>query len=163
MGTRYYAYAFAADMTEQAQADTGRFISDDPLADAWGMPHGAQSAVTNFEQSVPKTEMLYLDKAWSELQEMTRPSDTEHGPRPAYRMFEGQVTMHGYGWIPWVRAISPGEVLEIAEDLIVLQQAVGDDMADHRDARYVHDYLNRAVEFVAGLAASRRGFAYLIG
>jgi len=63
MGIRYYAYAFDADMTARAQADPRSFISDDPLADAWGMPHGAQIAVTNFEQSVPETEMLYLDKA----------------------------------------------------------------------------------------------------
>lgn len=36
MGIRYYAYAFDADMTARAQADPRSFISDDPLADAWG-------------------------------------------------------------------------------------------------------------------------------
>lgn len=150
-------------MTARAQADPRSFISDDPLADAWRMPHGAQTAVTNFEQSVPKKDMLYLDKAWSWLQAMTKPSATEHGPRPVYRMFEGQVTMQGYGWMPWVRAVSPEEVLEIAEDLTDLQHAVRDEGIDDRDARYMLDYLNRAVEFVTGVAASGRGFAYLIG
>lgn len=163
MGIRYYAYAFDADMTARAQADPRSFISDDPLADAWGMPHGAQTAVTNFEQSVPKTDMLYLDKAWSGLQAMTRPSATDRRPRPAYRMFEGQVTMHENGWIPWVRALSPEEVLEIAEDLADLLHVVQDDKTNDRDSRYVLDFLNRAVEFVAGVAASNRGFAYLIG
>jgi hypothetical protein len=127
------------------------------------MPHGAQIAVTNFEHSVPKTEMLYLDKAWSHLQAITRPSAMNRRRRPAYRMFEGQPAMHEYGWTPWVRALSPKEVLEIAEDLVELQPAVRDDQIAHGGTRYVVDYLNRAVEFVTGVAASARGFAYLIG
>ncbi|WP_426520271.1 hypothetical protein ACPPVQ_07715 [Diaminobutyricibacter sp. McL0618] len=163
MGIRYYAYAFDADMTERAKADPRSFISDDPLADAWGLPHGAQTAVTNFEQSVPSTEMLNLDKAWPLLQEITKPSATDRRPRPGYRMFEGQATMHGDGWTPWVRALSPTEVIEIAEDLVELLPAVRDAEIAHRDTRYVLDYLNRAVEFVTGVAASNRGFAYLIG
>lgn len=77
-------------------------------------------------------------------------------------MFEGQVTMHEHGWVPWVRALSPEEVLEIAEDLVDLQHAVRDETSD-RDTRYVLDFLNRAVVFVTGVAASHRGFAYLIG
>jgi hypothetical protein len=163
MGIRYYAYAFEADMTARALADPASFISDDPLADAWGMPHGAQSAVTNFEQSVPKTEMLYLDKAWSALQAMTEPSGEDSRARPAYRMFEGQVTMDRYGWAPWVRALSPDDVAEIAEDLVELQHALRDDVADDCDAGYAIDFLKRAVEFVTGLAASHRGFVYMIG
>ncbi|OJU39953.1 MAG: hypothetical protein BGN97_14110 [Microbacterium sp. 69-10] len=89
MGIRYYAYAFDAELTDAALADPERFTSDDPLADAWGMPHGAQIATTNFEQSVPKTEMLYLDKAWSYLQALTRPVDGGDDGRPSFRMFEG--------------------------------------------------------------------------
>lgn len=37
MGIRYYAYAFENDQTERVVADPRRFISDDPLADAWGI------------------------------------------------------------------------------------------------------------------------------
>lgn len=163
MGIRYYAYAFDADMTELALADPLSVISDDPLADAWGMPHGAQVAVTNFTQSVPKTDMLYLDKAWSELQALTAPDAPEGAHRPAYRMFEGQVAMNGYGWIPWARALAPGVVAGIAEDLLELQRSVDDDTATDRESRYLLDFLQRAVEFVTQVASSHRGFAYMIG
>jgi hypothetical protein len=163
MGIRYYAYAFDADMTARALADPRSIISDDPLADAWGMPHGARTAVTSFEQSVPQNDMLYLDKAWSRLQEMTRPNATDHRLRPAYRMFEGQVAAHEYGWTPWVRALSPEEVPEIAEDLAELQHSMLQGETHEGETRYVLDFLNRAVEFVAGVAESNRGFAYLIG
>lgn len=163
MGIRYYAYAFDADMTAHAQADPMSVISDDPLADAWGMPHGAQVAVTNFEQSVPKTDMLYLDKAWSGLQAITKPGATDHRPRPAYRMFEGQVTAQGLGWTAWVRTLSPEDIPEIASDLAEVQRAMREGEADDDETRYLLDFLDRAVEFVANVAASKRGFAYLIG
>lgn len=163
MGIRYYAYAFDADMTALALANPLSFISDDPLADAWGMPHGAQVAVPSFVQSVPKADMLYLDKAWPSMQALTAPSRAGETPRPAYRMFEGQVTMNGYGWLPWTRAIPPEEAVEIAEDLIELQHSVSDDRATDQDVRYVLDFLQRAVEFLTQVAASNRGFVYMIG
>lgn len=163
MGIRYYAYAFDANMTELALADPMSFISDDPLADAWGMPHGAREGVTNFVQSVPETDMLYLDKAWSSLQVLSAPSPSDGTPRPAHRMFEGQVTMTPCGWIPWVRAPSPDDVVAIADDLVDLQRSVGDDTVNDQDTRYVLDLLQRAVEFVKRAASSNRGFAYMIG
>ena len=163
MGIRYYAYAFDADMTELALANPMSFIGDDPLADAWGMPHGAQVAVTNFVQSVSKTDMLYLDKAWSSMQALSAPSRPKDTPRAAYRMFEGQITMTEYGWIPWVRALAPDDVVEIAEDLVDLQRSELEDAAGDQDTRYVLDFLQRAVEFVTNAAASNRGFAYMIG
>lgn len=163
MGIQYYAYAFDADMTELALADPLSVISDDPLADAWGMPHGAKVATTNFVQSVPMTDMLYLDKAWSSLQALTAPSEPYDIPRPASWMFEGQVTMHGYGWIPWARAFAPDAVVWIAEDLVELQRSVRHDLATDEEERYMLDYLQRAVEFVTQLASSNRGFAYVIG
>lgn len=163
MGIRYYAYAFDADMTAFAVADPLSVISGDPLADAWGMPHGAQVAVTNFVQSVPKTDMLYLDKAWSSLQALTAPTRPGEAPRPAYRMFEGQVTMNECGWLPWARAIAPGEAIVIAEDLVEFQNSVSKDGATGQDARYLLDFLQRAVEFTTQVAASNRGFAYMIG
>ena len=163
MGIRYYAYAFDADMTEIALADPLSVFSDDPLADAWGMPHGARVAGTNIVQSVPKTDMLYLDKAWSSMQALTAPSVPGGTHRRAYRTFEGQVTMNGYGWMPWVRAIAPDDVVGIAEDLLELERSVRDNVAMDVDARYVRDFLERAVEFVTQVASSNRGFAYMIG
>ncbi len=163
MGIRYYAYAFDADVTDRALADPMSVIGDDPLADAWGMPHGAHVASTNFAQSVPKTDMLYLDKAWSSMQALSAPSMPGEPPRPAYRMFEGRVTMTDYGWRPWARALTPGDVVEVAEDLVRLQHSVGHDAACGQDAPYIRDLLKRAVEFVAHVASTERGFAYMIG
>jgi hypothetical protein len=51
----------------------------------------------------------------------------------------------------------------LAEDLVELQHALRDDVADDCDAGYAIDFLKRAVEFVTGLAASHRGFVYMIG
>lgn len=163
MGIRYYAYAFDAEHTDRAVADPMSFISDDPLADAWGMPHGAQIAQTDFQQSVPRAEMLYLDKAWRELQALTGPSPERETPRPSYRMFEGQVAMHDRGWTPFVRGVAPREIPAIADDLVSLLQEVRDHARVDRESRYVEDFLTRAVDFVDGVAASNRGFAYLIG
>ncbi|WP_208544560.1 hypothetical protein [Rathayibacter sp. VKM Ac-2759] len=88
MGIRYYAYAFNADRTEAALADPRSIISDDPLADAWGMPHGVSTAVATFVQSVPERDMVYLDKAWAPLQALTAGRAPGGSPRPAHRMFE---------------------------------------------------------------------------
>lgn len=171
MGIRYYAYAFDAEMTERALADPRSVISDDPLADAWGLPHGFTVGTTNFQQSVPKRDLLYLDKAWSLLQALTAPKAGDEEPRPAYRMFEGRVTDTATGWVSWVRALTPGEVVAIARDL----ESIDDDDAEARfreharwgdpdaEAAYGQQYLRAARAFVAGLVASGRGMAYKIG
>lgn len=163
MGIRYYAYAFDADMTELAMTDPRSFISEDPLADAWGMPHGASVATPTFVQGIPKTDMLYLDKAWSAMQRLSGRSEQNGAPRPAFRMFEGQVAMIESGWIPWVRALSPDEVVEIAADLMVLEQGIDDAVESDDDTEYVRNFLRRAVEFVSHAASQNRGFVYMIG
>lgn len=167
MGIRYYAYAFDACHTHRALSDPRAFISQDPLADAWGFEPGATIVSTDFRQSVPERDMLYLDKAWRELQLLTRPAARRTPPRPAYRMFEGQVTLDGPGWIGWCRALAPQEMPEIALDLADLEEELGaaafgvSDAED--DARYQWHFLTRARRFVSGLAEDGRGMAYLIG
>ncbi|QHC59387.1 DUF1877 family protein [Rathayibacter sp. VKM Ac-2760] len=163
MGIRYYAYAFDADQTERALADPRSVLSDDPLADAWGMPHGARIAATDFVQSVPERDMVYLDKAWSALQTLTAPRSRDAAPRPAHRMFEGRVTVTGLGWEPWVRAVPPEQVGEIADDLIALRSEVEEELSQHPEGEYLGHFLDRAVAFATQLARSGRGFAYLIG
>lgn len=64
MGIRYYAYAFDKHLTGAALADPYSVIGVDPLADAWGLPPGFTSGVTDFTPSVPERDLLYLDKAW---------------------------------------------------------------------------------------------------
>lgn len=160
-------------MTEQAFADPRSIISRDPLADAWGLEPGFTIAYNvTFEQSVPKEDMLYLDKAWSHMQALTRPTSWGDEARPAHRMFEGDVKDSGMGWEPWVRALSPGEVVTIAEDLA----SISDDEVvatmsrfrkfeerDGEETEYAMQFLHRAQEFVTGLASSARGFVYMIG
>ncbi|WP_306231736.1 DUF1877 family protein [Agrococcus beijingensis] len=173
MGIRYYAYAFEPERTEQALADPRSIISSDPLADAWGLPHGWRvGTTTDFRQSVPEADMLYLDKAWSDLQTATGPGEDGSPARPAFRMFEGRVRQTYEGWEAWVRALTPQDVREIVVDLDELD----DDAVRARlsgraryeaepghEADYALSHLQRAREFVAGLVADGRGMAYLIG
>jgi len=172
MGIRYYAYAFDRDQTRKAVADPHTVLSDDPLADAWGLePHAAVS-VTTFEQSVPERDLLYLDKAWRHLQIITGPAVGEVTRRPAFAMFEGEVTMHGMGWEPWVRTLTPDDVVDIARDLALLsdEQAraalsgftrFGDDEAG--ETAYALQYLAAARRFVQRLVEEDRGMVYMIG
>lgn len=170
MGIRYYAYAFDADQTRAALADPRAFISSDPLADAWGMEPHVQYGLATFEQRTPKRDLLYLDKAWSSLQALTRPASPSARPRPAFLMFEGWVTWEpdGYGWFPWVRALGPDEMPAIAKDLGRLTAAAASTRLRRRgvptdDIEYTLHYLGDARAFVEGLVSDGRGMAYLIG
>jgi hypothetical protein len=167
MGIRYYAYAFDASQTDRAMADPRAFIADDPLADAWGFEPGAVVFATSFEQAVPERDMLYLDKAWRDLQLLTRPPSSGEPARPAFRMFDGDVTYHGLGWAACARALGPNEMPEIARDLALLEQQVecaapGGSTCDEGHC-YVHHYLVDARRFAEHLARDGRGMAYLIG
>ena len=119
MGIRYSAYAFDSDHTGKALADPLTVIGSDPLADACGLEPGFTQGVTDFRQSLPERDLLYLDKAWPYLQRLTAPRSSEAAARAAYRMFEGQVAYadDGFTWRPWVRALPPHDVALIARDL----------------------------------------------
>jgi hypothetical protein len=173
MGIRYYAYAFDADLAQQAVDDPHSILSGDPLADAWGLePHAAMSVAT-FEQVSPKRDMLYLDKAWSALQSLTRSGTGSAATGSCYRMFEGNVTVHDMGWDPWVRTILPEEVPSIRDGLCAIDESEVRSWAhtwrsrhgadDDDELRYVLDYLRQAQEFVESLAVDCRGMVYLIG
>ncbi|KUM32781.1 DUF1877 family protein [Arthrobacter sp. EPSL27] len=174
MGIRYYAYAFDSDQTGKALADPLTVIGSDPLADAWGLEPGFTEGVTDFRQSLPERDLLYLDKAWPYLQRLTAPRASETAARPAYRMFEGQVTFadDGCTWRPWVRALPPHDVALIARDL----ETVNDNeikaglsgsypfgQVPESEVAYATAYLNKAKGFVHAVASDGRGFAYMIG
>lgn len=172
MGIRYYAYAFAADATERARANPYDVLGDDPLADAWGLEPHAVMSVATFEQTVPKRDMLYLDKAWAHLQAVTRPPSAQLQARPAYRMFEGRVKMTECGWEPWVRVLAPDEVADIALDLegitekevdAIVRSFSTDGRDPDEDVAYAMEYLDKARAFVTGLARDGRGLVYTIG
>ncbi|WP_159703762.1 DUF1877 family protein [Arthrobacter sp. 18067] len=170
MGIRYYAYAFDGDVTDLVLADPRRFLSSDPLADAWGLESAGGVTIAAFEQSVPECDMLYLDKAWRFLQVCTGPLTPGAEARPAFRMFEGQVTMHHDGWEPWLRVLTPVDVAVVSQDLDRISDA---DMRlclghmpytdQQSDFRYTSQYLQRARSFAANLRAAGRGMVYLIG
>lgn len=173
MGIRYYAYAFDADLAQQAVDDPHSILSSDPLADAWGMEPHVSVSVATFEQVSPKRDMLYLDKAWSALQSLTHPNSDDPAAGSSYRMFEGHVAMHGLGWDPWVRTILPEEVPAIRDDLRTIDDSRVREWArtwrslhgadDEAELQYVRDFLGRAREFIESLAAEGRGMVYLIG
>ena len=151
MGIRYYAYAFDADRTAEALASPRLLLS-----------------------SVPDRDMLYLDKAWGALQNLTRPRPDGDGPRPSYRMFEGGVDMNaGFsGWKPWMRPLTPGEVKVIARDLEELCRELGPEPPPDEGggsdggepvSPYVLHYLHRARRFASGLVEDGRGMVYMIG
>ncbi|UFU02300.1 YfbM family protein [Ruania suaedae] len=168
MGIRYYAYAFDDDMTERAFADPLCILSDDPLADAWGLVPGAAESPVTGQPRVPPRDMLYLDKAWPLLQSLTAP---DGAARPAHRMFEGEVRMHAEGWDPWIRTLSPEEIPAIARDLAGIDESQVSACVDRiapglrraGDLEYAREYLRRAQRFVTDLAAEHRGMVYQIG
>ncbi|WP_309073131.1 DUF1877 family protein [Paenarthrobacter sp.] len=170
MGIRYYAYAFDGDVTDQVLSDPRSVVSADPLADAWGLEPGVRISRTTFEQAVCERDMLYLDKAWRHLQVLTAPLRAGITARPAFRMFEGSITMHDEGWDPWVRALTPSEVLAIAQDLdevsdgeVGLRLPVSSHVDRDREVDYAVGYLRRARTFAKNLADDGRGMVYLIG
>lgn len=170
MGIRYYAYAFDADQTERALADPDSILSTDPLADAWGLEPGAVLSVMTGVQAVPHRDMLYLDKAWRHLQALTAPPG-DVVARPAHRMFEGDVAWSDIGHAPWVRTLVPDEIPRISRDLAVIREEeiarLPEIVPVHHDRKeeiaWVNHLLGRAREFMASLAADRRGMVYLIG
>lgn len=168
MGIRYYAYAFDSDQTEHALADPEAFLGSDPLADAWGFEPHASFARPTFEQAVPKHDMLYLDKLWHDLQRVTSPPRDGTPPRPAYRMFEGQVTLTELGWWAWTRALTPAEMAPIARDLAALEGELHADppclagLVSPRPQDLL-DFVRRARTFVDGLVEDGRGMVYMIG
>lgn len=130
MGIRYYAYAFDQELSEQGRSDPRSLISSDPLADACGLePHAAVSHA-KFEQAVPERDMLYLDKAWRELQIMTGPRELGESARPSFTMFEGEVSMHDMGWVAWVRPLFAECLPAIERDLAVLVGGTRDGFSD---------------------------------
>lgn len=171
MGIRYYAYAFDRDQTEQALTAPGSILSDDPLADAWGLvPRRAMVSTITWAQPLPQRDLLYLDKAWWHLQALTGPSDGT-AARPSYRMFEGEVTWTDRGHLPWVRALRPGDVPEIAHDLSAIGASELARLPElgflHRDLEeeisYIGHFLGRARAFMSTLAQDGRGMVYTIG
>ncbi|MBE7323878.1 DUF1877 domain-containing protein [Nocardioides sp. Y6] len=169
MGIRYYAYAFDADRTEEALKDPMSVISDDPLADAWGMEPGFTVGVIGEREPAPERDLLYLDKAWSQLQWVVASLETQGDG--AYRMFVGDVSMTDRGWIPWSRTITPDEALRVRDGLasisdedverVLRRQGRRPPMGPDTDD-LLH-FLGKARAFVDQVVREGRGFAYMIG
>ena len=169
MGIRYYAFAFDADMTEQAIANPRRFLSPDPFADAWGIVRVGTRDIATFQQAIPEEEMLYLDKAWPLLQELTK-APPGCPARAAYQMFEGEVHPWPGPYEPWVCTHTPEQVVAISLDLDTITDgeirghlADRDHPADEQGVAYAIAYFQEARTFANCLASSGRGFVHMIG
>ncbi|MCV7192025.1 DUF1877 family protein [Mycolicibacterium brumae] len=148
-------------------------VSDDP----WGFAPGSLGVLdAGFEEEEEEYDFerdtLYLDKAWSLLERVTRPQFGESA-RPAHRMFDGHPTMTKRGdYVPFVRVLTPAEVSAAAADIAELSDAevaerlgpeapFGTTRSD--DVEYALQYLRDARSFMADLAARGRGMTYTIG
>lgn len=158
MGVRYYAYPLAPELVARAMDDPRSFLSDDPLADAWGLGRPRRA------------EMLYLDKCWRQLQSLTSPPGGR--PRPSHALVAGDVTYTGGGWLPWIDVLTPSEVDDVARDLVLLDASdvearfapPGNGTGEDRDEReYVTHYLRAAQDFTAQMQQRGWGLVYLIG
>lgn len=110
-----------------------------------------------------RPEMLYLDKCWRLLQQLT----AQTGPRPAQRLVAGRPNFDSdVGYTPHAAALTPAEIAEVADDLDALAEHGLDAYCatlSERDAGYVRPYLNDALSFTRLLADRGWGLAYLIG
>lgn len=154
MGIRYYAYPLQPEDVASARRDPYPYISDDPLSDAWG-PEG------------DRPRMLYLDKAWRELQHIFTVDDGFLRPRISLELVKGNVTPIGpYGaHLGFVHVLSPDIVKEISEDVVLVEptdDATIKEIVSYSSADYTNEYLRRAQEFMVGLAADGLGLVYTI-
>lgn len=149
-------------------------IGSDRLADAYGLEPGFTQGVTDFRQSLPERDLLYLDKAWPYPQRLTAPRSQGAAVRAAYRMFEGQVTYadDGFMWHPWVRALPPHEVALIAQDLETISDhdikaglsgVYSPGQVPESELAYATAFFHKATGFVHAAASDGRGFASMIG
>lgn len=171
MGIRYFGLAFDAALCDIARDHPERILRRDPwdgLAGVGCPPHCVHDPEDWLDTCRGK---LYLERAWIDLQRLTRPADGDVA-RPAYRMFEGDVAFDA-GWdeIPWVRVILPDDVVAIRDDLrllisgftIALRTGCEDYLPPATDCfDYDLSLLEQAELFASCLVADRRGMVYEI-
>lgn len=171
MGIRYFGLAFDAALSDIARDDPGQILRHDPWDGPAGIgcPPHCEHDPEDWRDTCRGE--LHLERAWIDLQRLTRPADGEVA-RPAYRMFEGNVSLDaGLGAIPWVRVILPNEVPAIRDDLrllisgftTALQTGCEDDLPPATDCfDYDLSLLDQAELFTTCLVADRRGMVYEI-
>lgn len=154
MGIRYYAYPLQPSDVDAARRNPYPFLSADPLMDAWGP-----------EEDRPR--MLYLDKAWRELQHVFAVSDGRLQPRISLELVKGNVTPVGKygGHVGFVHVLPPDVVQQIAEDIVMVEPIVETDIIEavtYSSADYANEFLRRAQDFMVTLAADGLGLVYTI-
>lgn len=161
MGIRYYAYPVPSSDIDAALANPEAFINADPLSDAWGLePLGPNHYAMGVN---PRPRMLYLDKCWSLIQNLTL---SEDGPRPAYQLVAGHVPWSERGRRARYGALCNHELLLVADDLDDIVKNDMDDfcaMLSDDEAEYLRDYVAEARIFTRELAERGEGLAYVIG
>lgn len=154
MGIRYYAYPLQPHDVADARHDPYPFLADDPLSDAWGP-----------DETRPR--MLYLDKAWRELQHVFTVKNGELRPRISLELVKGNVTPIGrYGThLGFVHVLSPDLVDDIARDIVLVEpvdDATIKEVGSYSSADYTNQFLQRAQQFMTDLARDGLGLVYMI-
>ncbi|MCG7630986.1 MULTISPECIES: hypothetical protein [Gordonia] len=154
MGIRYYAYPLQPGDVNEARRNPYPFLSPDPLIDAWGP-----------EEDRPR--MLYLDKAWRELQHVFAVTDGRLQPRISLELVKGNVTPVGPygGHVGFVHVLSPDVVKEVAEDIVMVEPIVETDIIEavpYSNADYANSFLREAQDFMVALADDGLGLVYTI-
>lgn len=154
MGIRYYAYPLQPSDVHAARRNPYPFISADPFVDAWGPA-----------EDCPR--MLYLDKAWRELQHVFAVTDGRLQPRISLELVKGNVTPLGrYGsHVGFVHVLTPDVVKEVAEDIVMVEPITEADIIEavpHSSADYANAFLRRAQDFMVALAGDGLGLVYTI-
>ncbi|WP_277210626.1 hypothetical protein [Isoptericola croceus] len=162
MGIRYYASTWHPDDAETVIREPRLALPDDPFFAAWSRLSAPEAS----------PNLLYLDKAWPDFQDLTGPR-RGRAARPSYRLFEGQIAHVKRGWIPWLRALEPTEVRTLSQDLAAItnrdieQCAASDDGKTSGYLRYRHEdlthFLDQAQAFISQAADRGDGIAYMIG
>lgn len=169
MGIRYIAHVFESDETARVLDDPLSVIREEPFKAAWG-PKACSTCGIFHGEPRPERMTLDLDKAWTDLQWMTRPAASGDVVRDAHRMFEGCVEFTCRGMRPWLRALAPADVVLVARDLetideVEVQRAVearGGVPRDNDRAAYVIHHFRAARDFTVRVAGEGQGFVYML-
>ncbi|QGU02572.1 hypothetical protein CKALI_08560 [Corynebacterium kalinowskii] len=162
MGIRHDAYEIDPRFLELAELQSAKFFINSPQCDAhclilaWAM--GWQFEESPLNSPIVFDNWLSVDKAWRPFQQVLAPS------RPAYALFEGQVTHTESGWIPYFGIVYPDQLQAAVSDLKTLtNEEIDKALPWEQDRQWVRDILESHIPRLEKVCAAGWGLAYRIG